>query len=297
MAKDPAFLFYSKDWLEGTMEMSAEEKGVYIDLLAHQHQKGSLPAEIKKLSKLAGMSEDDFNKIWVELCSKFIANASGRLVNRRLSGIVSERLDKGWRNTIVGTLGAIVRYGIQNEGKDPRVAEKVKKTFKVDDFLACAKENLSEQVGKWFSKCYDKCYKSIANANEDCIKDGLGVQGERKDDWPTMPGIEQMNLELPDIKAGAALQFIHLAGNQEVTPEHVKKLWSIFKSQNFTGSKFYQSPNDVFSHFINWSKTQKINGTNQQQSGKSNPKTAGVSRLLKNLQDDLSARGTANGTG
>lgn len=39
------------------------------------------------------------------------------------------------------------------------------------------------------------------------------------------------------------------------------------------------------------------NGSNQQQPGKGNPKTAGVSRLLKNLQDDLSTRGTTNGSG
>ena len=40
--KDPAFLFYSGDFLSGTMLMSDEEVGQYIRLLCLQHQKGHL---------------------------------------------------------------------------------------------------------------------------------------------------------------------------------------------------------------------------------------------------------------
>lgn len=40
--KDPAFLFYSSDFLTGTMTMSNEEVGMYIRLLCLQHQKGHL---------------------------------------------------------------------------------------------------------------------------------------------------------------------------------------------------------------------------------------------------------------
>lgn len=41
--KDPAVLFYTKDWLVDTMGMTYEEKGIYIDLLCLQHQNGHLP--------------------------------------------------------------------------------------------------------------------------------------------------------------------------------------------------------------------------------------------------------------
>lgn len=40
--KDPAVLFYPKDWLTDTAEMTDEEKGRYIDLLCIQHQNGHL---------------------------------------------------------------------------------------------------------------------------------------------------------------------------------------------------------------------------------------------------------------
>ncbi len=42
MSKDPAFLFYSSDFLTGTMFLSDEQVGKYIRLLCVQHQKGRL---------------------------------------------------------------------------------------------------------------------------------------------------------------------------------------------------------------------------------------------------------------
>lgn len=40
--KDPAVLFYTSDFLSGTMTMTNEEVGMYIRLLCLQHQKGKL---------------------------------------------------------------------------------------------------------------------------------------------------------------------------------------------------------------------------------------------------------------
>lgn len=42
MAKDPAVLFYTSDFLTGTLTMSDEQIGKYIKLLCFQHQKGIL---------------------------------------------------------------------------------------------------------------------------------------------------------------------------------------------------------------------------------------------------------------
>ena len=42
MAKDPAVLFYTSDFLSGTFTMTDSEKGRYITLLCLQHQKGKL---------------------------------------------------------------------------------------------------------------------------------------------------------------------------------------------------------------------------------------------------------------
>ena len=43
MAKDPAVLFYTSDFLTGTSFLSYEEKGQYITLLCQQHQSNEIP--------------------------------------------------------------------------------------------------------------------------------------------------------------------------------------------------------------------------------------------------------------
>ncbi|MFX0136940.1 MAG: DUF1376 domain-containing protein [Candidatus Hodarchaeota archaeon] len=40
MAKDPAFLFYPNDYIGGTMGMTIEQKGAYIELLMMQFNQG-----------------------------------------------------------------------------------------------------------------------------------------------------------------------------------------------------------------------------------------------------------------
>ena len=53
--KDTAVLFYSQDWLVGTLTMSYEERGKYITLLCMQHQKGKLTMKDLK----AVLTEED----------------------------------------------------------------------------------------------------------------------------------------------------------------------------------------------------------------------------------------------
>lgn len=42
MNRDPAVLFYSGDFLNGVIDMTMEERGIYITLLCLQHQKGHI---------------------------------------------------------------------------------------------------------------------------------------------------------------------------------------------------------------------------------------------------------------
>jgi hypothetical protein len=47
--KDPAFLFYSSDFLAGVQDLTMEERGQYITLLCLQHQKGRLTEKMIRL--------------------------------------------------------------------------------------------------------------------------------------------------------------------------------------------------------------------------------------------------------
>ncbi len=80
--KDPAFLFYSSDFLSGTMLMSDEEIGQYIKLLCLQHQKGHLK-EKDMLSVCKTYNEDIF--------SKFIKDEDGNYYNERLEYEINKR--------------------------------------------------------------------------------------------------------------------------------------------------------------------------------------------------------------
>jgi uncharacterized protein YdaU (DUF1376 family) len=103
-----------------------------------------------------------------------------------------------------------------------------------------------------------------ANINEDetviVLDRGVGKGGT----WNVRPGPEFLEMDLDEVKAGAVKILFKATKNHFLTNDQLKSLWQVFKAQHFTGEKFYQSPNDVYSHFINWSKTQNINGTHQQ---------------------------------
>lgn len=64
---------------------------------------------------------------------------------------------------------------------------------------------------------------------------------------------------LPEINLGTASQLIKITQKVEISTDDLNGLWEIFKIQNLTGEKFYQTENDVYSHFLNWIKGQKIN--------------------------------------
>ena len=84
MAKDPAFLFYSSDFLTGTMFMSNEQLGIYIRLLCSQHQHGGL---IDKTSFNSLVGQHDIVK------NKFIETESG-FYNERLAHEMHKRTKK-----------------------------------------------------------------------------------------------------------------------------------------------------------------------------------------------------------
>lgn len=168
MTKDPAFLFYSKDWLEGTAEYMPDEKGVYIDLLCHQHQKGSLPSDTVRLARMVGLSHDAFLKIW-NVISVHFKQVDDRLVNRKLNQVMTERSEKGKLNTITGTFASLLR----KRKYDPEEYKTLKHNFKPNDFISFPKEELTDRLSEWITERLSKCLKSIedgnGNGNEDVI--------------------------------------------------------------------------------------------------------------------------------
>ena len=65
MAKDPAVLFYTSDFLSGTFTMTNEQVGKYIRLLCLQHQKGKL-TEKDMLSICSAYDVEIWDKFKIE---------------------------------------------------------------------------------------------------------------------------------------------------------------------------------------------------------------------------------------
>jgi uncharacterized protein YdaU (DUF1376 family) len=83
MAKDPAFLFYSSDFLNGVADLTMEERGQFITLLCLQHQKGTLTDKTIRLS---------LGSVSVDVLSKFLKDKDGNYYNERLSEEIEKRI-------------------------------------------------------------------------------------------------------------------------------------------------------------------------------------------------------------
>ena len=75
MAKDPAVLFYTQDFLVGTITMNYEQRGRYITLLCLQHQKQKLTS--KDLKTI--LTDED-----IEVAEKFPLQSDGFYYNLRM---------------------------------------------------------------------------------------------------------------------------------------------------------------------------------------------------------------------
>lgn len=148
MDKDPAFLMYSKDWLEGTAELMPDEKGVYIDLLCYQHQRGHIPNEPVRLAKMVGLGLDEFMKIWAIISTKF-NTVDGFLVNEKLKSEIERRKDKSKKNKIIGIFATLLRKGNYSKSQYKYIRD----GFNVDEYLQgdneCNTEWITKRLTEW----------------------------------------------------------------------------------------------------------------------------------------------------
>ena len=82
--KDPAFLFYPGDWLSGTIGMTFEEKGAYLELLMVQFSRGHMTDH---------MCGQVVGQVWDKIKFKFKQDSEGLWFNERLD-IEKERRKK-----------------------------------------------------------------------------------------------------------------------------------------------------------------------------------------------------------
>ncbi len=270
MAKDPAFLFYSKDWLQGTSSMMPEEKGVYIDLLSHQHQDGDLPSDTKRLARMVGLSEDCFIPIWTVLQLKFKPKGN-RLVNQKLTNIMTERLTKGATNKVSGTFASIIRLGNFSD----EIKSELKKSFKIDDFLTESDRSVKERLTDWIMERLGVRFKSIATANGT-------VNGNINTDIGTV--IFDIEKYLKEHRSD--FEIVCIATHK--TEQEGLLILTKYHLWNQENEKYPKTPLALIAGFRKWlmNENKFSNGTNQQSVGK-NGKSTGLQQAIAMLKKDL----------
>ncbi len=82
MSKDPAFLFYPGDWLGGTLGMTLEEKGAYLELLICQFNSGHMTSHM--VGRMVG-------QVFGQIQDKFKKDENGLWYNKRLDVEIEKR--------------------------------------------------------------------------------------------------------------------------------------------------------------------------------------------------------------
>jgi uncharacterized protein YdaU (DUF1376 family) len=82
MGRDPAFLFYPNDYIGGTMGMTFEEKGAYIEILMLQFNRGHMTSD---------MIGQTVGQIWAKIQNKFKVDSNGLFYNERLDIEIEKR--------------------------------------------------------------------------------------------------------------------------------------------------------------------------------------------------------------
>jgi uncharacterized protein YdaU (DUF1376 family) len=114
MAKDPAFLFYPNDYIGGTMGMTFEEKGAYIEILMLQFNRGHMTSHM--IGQLVG-------QLWESIRCKFVQDEEGLWYNIRLDQEKDKRMSftQSRRNNIKGlnqhTIGHMTSH-MEDENED-----------------------------------------------------------------------------------------------------------------------------------------------------------------------------------
>ena len=180
--KDPAFLFYSSDFLSGTMLMSDEDVGKYIRLLCLQHQKGHLK-EKEMLNICKEFNEDIFSKFQKDNEGKYFNERLEEETNKRKAYSESRRNN---RNKVDNTntciylikdmLTGLTKIGSSN--KPERRLVELKNQYQNENLMLIAYvENVEQkletelhnmykeknQVNEWFKLSEDDISKIIKN--------------------------------------------------------------------------------------------------------------------------------------
>ena len=254
MAKDPAFLFYSQDFLVGTMAMTMEERGQYITLLSYMHQHGRV--DEKTICFLVGSVSPNLKR-------KFRIDENGLWYNERLELESARRAEYSKSRRINGSKGG--RPKKEDSFKNHKESIQKPYGFPVDNHMGNENENEIEieneikEENKKVEK--DQNYKLFVQAYFDWFEDRFGISPQFgvKDGAAIKTIMKYLTTEAEkagkdaDVQAGALRVWQFILQNWDNIPDdfiktkmtkpnqiasNIDKILGYFKKSKKDGKKF-----------------------------------------------------------
>ena len=258
--KDPAFLFYTKDFISGTQHMSNEELGAYLRLLMYQHQHGSIPNQKDRMMRITSIfTFEDFDRIWEVIQDKFTI-MDNHLVNERLSEEVAKRAAGKIKKIASACLAGLISSStISSEEK-----QKIKKQFDLQRFIKFEEEEMKEKIREWFYGMVNQMVNNNANANANAIvninideninKKINEIENEKISENFPFPkkSLPEFKDEMEDLRkhiVSKGAEKKHIIGNIPNLPELVKNIDSVLEmnSKEVTNENRMKYVTTVFS--------------------------------------------------
>ena len=189
MSKDPAFLFYSSDFLTGTMFMDNEQVGKFIRLICAQHQKGRLTE--KDMLKICGTHDED-------IFEKFALDGAGLYYNERLEQEVekrkayseSRRNNRKKKEDMIDTSLSYVQH-MENENENENVIKNKKVTSFQKPTFEQVEEYMKERGMSNYASRFHNFYESKGwMVGKNKMKDWKAAVRNWEDDKKTAPKTE-----------------------------------------------------------------------------------------------------------
>lgn len=167
---DPAFLFYSSDFLNGVADLTMEERGQYITMMCLQHQKGAISEKTIRLC---------LGSVSVDVLSKFIQDENGCYYNERLREEINKRTQYIESRRINGKNGGRPKkpyakpyaeaYENHSENEDENIIVNKRNNIDYIGIINYWNENCKSyaSVSKLTEKRKNAIRKLIANCNTD----------------------------------------------------------------------------------------------------------------------------------
>jgi uncharacterized protein YdaU (DUF1376 family) len=257
MAKDPAFLFYPGDWQGGTMYMSHQVKGAYMDLMILQFNVGKFTlAQAEQVLSIC------FDVAWPMLKQKFVTDGEF-FWNERLALEIEKRkkFTKSRRDNALG--------GKEGTKKSKASAEHMLQHME--------NENINEDEIK---------EERIEGIREEGEKLPVGI----------FPGPDEATIfELPMNQVEMAIQLIKVTKKVDVTEADIRQLFNIFKFQHFNGKKHYRNESATHAHFLQSLKYQSFQ-YGQRTTPAGSGRNAGATELAQSYAAGIGYKNGFNGS-